>query len=114
MKVKLKRFFYLTSIMLILLAGGLEGYGTHELIEETGLEMGWFGEYAYSLNVPADSLFHHKGIVGSIFAVMFGYTTSAEWGRVIVHTAYLMVALPLVFLVYKNSSIKAKSTFQTF
>lgn len=110
MKVNLKKFFYLTSIMLILLAGGLAGYGTHELIEyygETGLEMGWLSEYAYSLNVPADSPFHHKGIVGSIFAVMFGYTTNAEWGRVIVHIAYLMAALPPVFLVYKKQPDKS-------
>lgn len=105
MKINLKRFFYFTSIMLILLAGGLAGYGTHELIEyyeETGFEVGWLSEPAYTLNIPADSPFHHRGAVGSIFAVMFGYTTSAEWARVIVHAAYLMVALPLVFWVHRK------------
>lgn len=38
-KISLQRFFYFTSIMLILLAGGLAGYGAHELLEyyeETG------------------------------------------------------------------------------
>lgn len=107
MKINLKRFFYFTSIMLILLAGGLAGYGTHELIEyyeEAGFEVGWLGEPAYTLNISVDSPFHHKGVVGSIFAVMFGYTISAEWARVIVHLAYLMIALPLVFWIYKKWS----------
>jgi len=44
MKINLKKFFYLTSLLLIFLAGGLAGYGTHELLEyyeETGVEIGW-------------------------------------------------------------------------
>ena len=111
MKVNLRRFFYFTSIMLILLAGGLAGYGTHELLEyyeETGFKVGWLGEAAYTLSIPTDSPFHHKGAVGSIFAVMFGYTTSAEWARVIAHLAYLMIALPLLFLIYGKRSRKEK------
>jgi high-affinity iron transporter len=35
MKNDLRRFFYFTSILLILLAGGIAGYGTHKLIEYT-------------------------------------------------------------------------------
>lgn len=106
MKINLKKFFYFTSIMLILVAGGLAGYGMHELLEyyeEIRFEVGWFGETAYSLNISANSLFHHKGIVGSIFAVMFGYTVSAEWARVIIHLTYLAIALPLTFWVYRRN-----------
>ncbi len=43
MKISMQMFFYFTSIMLILLAGGLAGYATHELLgyyEETGFEVG--------------------------------------------------------------------------
>ncbi len=40
--------------------------------------------------------------MGSIFAVMFGYTVKAEWVRVIVQISYLAVALPLVIWVYKR------------
>jgi high-affinity iron transporter len=108
MKINLRRFFYFTSIMLILLAGGLAGYGTHELLEyyeETGVKVGWLSDPAYTLSIPADSPFHHKGAIGSIFAVMFGYTTSAEWARVIVHIAYLMISLPLVFWVYRKRRV---------
>jgi high-affinity iron transporter len=45
---------------------------------------------------------HHKGAVGAIFAVMFGYTVSAEWARVVIHLTYLAVSLPLVIRAYKK------------
>ncbi|MGQ9551636.1 MAG: FTR1 family protein [Candidatus Bathycorpusculaceae bacterium] len=105
MKINLQRFFYFTSIMLILFAGGLAGYGTHELLEyyeETSFKVGWLSEPAYALAIPADSPFHHKGVIGSIFAVMFGFTISAEWARMIVHISYLAIALPLVIWVYRK------------
>jgi len=54
------------------------------------------------LPILSDSLFGHKGAIGSIFAVMFGYTTSAEWGRLVVHVAYLAIALPLIIIVYRR------------
>ncbi|WP_309492325.1 FTR1 family iron permease [Candidatus Hecatella orcuttiae] len=105
MRINLHRFFYFTSILLILLAGGLAGYGVHELLEfyeQTGVEAGWLGEHAYTLNIAKGSLLHHKGILGSVLAVMFGYTTNAEWARIIVHLAYLAVAIPLVVWVYRK------------
>ena len=103
MKINIRRFFYFTSILLVLLAGGLVGYGVHELIEYTGPQAwGLLGQPAYNLNISADSPLHHKGAVGSIFAVMFGYTVAAEWARVIVHLSYLSLALPLIIWVYKK------------
>jgi len=104
-KIDIRKFFYFTSILLVLLAGGLAGYGVHELIEyskDVGFELGWLGEHAYVLNVPKNSLLHHKGVIGSILAVMFGYTVNAEWATVLVHLAYLAIALPLVIWVYKK------------
>ncbi|HJX23941.1 MAG TPA: FTR1 family protein, partial [Candidatus Bathyarchaeia archaeon] len=103
MKINMRQFFYFTSILLVLLAGGLAGYGVHELIEYSGPEAwGVLGQLAYNLNIPSDSLLHHKGIVGSIFAVMFGYTVAAEWARVIVHLSYVALVLPLIIWVYKK------------
>jgi len=103
MRINIRRFFYFTSIMLILLAGGLLGYGVHELIEYTGSDVwGWLGQPAYNLNIPSDSLLHHKGAIGSIFAVILGYTVKAEWARIIVHLSYLTVVLPLVIWIYKK------------
>jgi len=87
MKIDIRKFFYFTSIVLVLLAGGLAGYGVHELVEyseEVGVELGWLSEHAYALEISNDSLFHHKGAVGSIFAVMFGYTDAEDTGKIIV------------------------------
>lgn len=117
-KLDLRRFFYFTSILLILLAGGLLGYGVHELIEyggETGAyEAGWWGTSAYNLGffggdeaTPPHPL-HHKGFVGSIFAVLLGYSQNPEWARVIAHTAYLAVALPLVIGIYRRPDLFAR------
>ena len=105
MKINIRKFFYFTSMLLVLLAAGLVGYGVHELVEyseDTGIELGWLSESAYNLDIPSESPFHHKGIIGSVFAVMFGYTVEAEWIRVISHFAYLAIALPLVIRVYKK------------
>lgn len=102
-KINVRKFFYFTSILLVLLAGGLAGYGIHELIEYTGsAPWGILGQSAYNLNLASDNIFHHKGIIGSIFAVMFGYTTNAEWARVIVHLSYISIALPIVMWLYKR------------
>jgi len=103
MKISIRRFFYFTSILLVLLAGGLAGYGVHELIEYTG-EAAWglLGQPAYNLGIASESPLHHKGVIGSVFAVMFGYTVSAEWARLIVHLSYLAIALPLVLWVYRK------------
>lgn len=106
MKINIRKFFYFTSILLVLLAAGLIGYGVHELVEYSGgSEIGWLGEYAYSLNIPKGNILHHKGAIGSIFAVMFGYTVAAEWARVIVHISYLVIFLPLVLWFYENRAI---------
>ncbi|GBC74988.1 Ferrous iron permease EfeU [archaeon HR06] len=104
-KLNLKKFFYFTSILLILLAGGLAGYGTHELIEyaeKVNFSLGWLGDLAFSLPISNDNLLHHKNLLGSILAVMFGYTVKAEWLRLIIHLVYLSIALPLVIKVYKR------------
>ncbi len=106
-RINLQKFFYFTSIILILLAAGLAGYGTHELLEyfeKIGLNAGWLAAPAYTLNIPATSPFQHEGTIGSIFAVMFGYTTSAEWARVIIHLTYLAITLPLIIRVYRKRS----------
>lgn len=109
MKINMRNFFYFTSILLVLLAGGLAGYGVHELIEYTGPQSwGILGQSAYSLNIASESILHHKGAIGSIFAVMFGYTIEAEWGRIVVHLSYLALVLPTVIWAYKKNPIKNK------
>lgn len=108
LKLDLRKFFFFTSILLVLLAAGLVGYGIHELIEFgelQGVATGWWGQRAYDLanyGITADSLLGHKGAIGSIPAVMFGYTVAPEWARIIGQVAYLAVALPLVIIAYQK------------
>lgn len=113
MSFPIKRFFYYSSVLLILIAGGLAGYGVHELIEyaeEEGIELGWLGEPAYDLGIEKGSPLHHKGLIGSVLAVLFGYSVKAEWLRVIVHLAYLAVALPAVHRVYTRVENSARAS----
>jgi len=103
-QIELKKLFYYSSILLILLAAGLAGYGVHELIEygeETGAEMGGLETPAYDLGLEEGSPLHHKGVIGSVFAVMVGYSTSMEIVRVLVHVGYLAIFLPLTIIAYK-------------
>lgn len=106
LKLDLRKFFYFTSVLLVLVAAGLLGYGVHELIEygeESGAyNLGWWATAAYNLGIPSDSPFHQNGVVGSVFKVLFGYAVAPEWARVVAHLAYLVVVLPLVFLVYRK------------
>jgi len=105
LRLDIRKFFYLTSVLLVLLAGGLLGYGVHELIEygeAVGVDLGWWASAAYQLPFASGDLLHHKGAVGSIFAVMFGYTVSPEWARIVAHVVYLAVVLPVVIAVYRR------------
>ncbi|MEM1564108.1 MAG: hypothetical protein QW161_05495 [Candidatus Bathyarchaeia archaeon] len=45
-------------------------------------------------------------VITSIFAVMFGYSVSPEWGRIVVHFTYLMVMLPLMVWLHKKKEDK--------
>jgi high-affinity iron transporter len=106
MKINIRRFFYFTSIIIILLAGGLAGYGTHELIEyleDSNVQLGFWAEKAYDLKISKDDLLHHKNVIGSIFAVMFGYSVSMEWLRLIVHLTYLSIFIPVTIVVYRRA-----------
>ncbi len=92
------KFFQFTGVLLIFLAAGLAGYGVHELIEyqeAVGSEPGWLGSPAFQLDISKESALHHKSSVGSVFAVMFGYSVKMEWARVLIHTSYLAVVLPI-------------------
>lgn len=98
-KANLRLFFSVTSLLLVLLAGGLVGYGTHEImeyLESNNVKLGWLAEEAYSIPIAASHPLHHKNIVGSILSVMFGYAVSAEWGRVAAHVAYISMVAPTV------------------
>lgn len=109
------KFFKYTSIILIIFAAGLIGYGTHELIEagETmGVDFGVLGEKPFDINPAANidgtySMLHEKGAVGSILKALIGYDGNPEWLRIIVYVGFWFVVGSYVLRTYY---FKGKST----
>ncbi len=109
-KLSLRKFFYITSILLAFIASGLVGYGTHELIEvaeSKGYES-WLFDKAYDLGIDRSNPFHNNGIIGGIFSVLIGYSVSMEYLRVILQFGYLAVTLGLIHLSYRAKVVRAQ------
>ncbi len=103
-RLSLRKFFYITSIMLAFIASGLIGYGTHEFIEaleERGYES-WLFEEAYSLGIDKNNPLHHKNAIGGIFSVLIGYSSSMEYLRVFLQFGYLAAAILMIYLSYSG------------
>lgn len=78
-RLPIRKFFAVTSVLLLVFAAGILSYGTHEFIEaaeDSDVELGWLGEKAYNLNPPENTLFHPKtgeagmvirGLIGTIY-----------------------------------------------
>ncbi len=98
-RLNIQKVFRYSSVLLIVFAAGLAGYGVHELLEAgevLGVQSGILGEHAFNINPPLSQdgsypLFHEKGTVGSIFAALVGYDGNPEWLRVIVYVGYWLV-----------------------
>jgi len=101
MKINLKKFFNVTSILLILFAAGLVAHGIHEL-QEAGL-IPILIEHIWDINpaVKLDGTYyalHERGLIGSIFVSLFGYNGNPSLLEALSYFAYLI----LVFLLWKN------------
>ncbi len=108
MRINLRSFFYITSILLVFVASGILGYGVHEALEwaeEEGINVGILGAKAYSLPVPESSPLHEGNVLGSLLAVMLGYTTEMELARLVAQAGYLIVGLTLVVQAYKGHQL---------
>ncbi len=91
-RLDIRRFFKVTSILLIIFAAGLLGYGVHEFMEaaETrGVNLGVLAQPAFNIN-PSDIThpLHEKGVVGSVLKTLIGYDGNPEILRIIVYLAY--------------------------
>jgi high-affinity iron transporter len=108
-RLELDRFFQVTSIILIVFAAGLTGYGVHELMEAgegLGIQFGVLGQHAFDINPPMNPngsypLLHEKGAIGSILAALVGYDGNPEWLRVLAYVGYWLVLGTYVFLAYR-------------
>lgn len=96
MKVNLKKFFSITGILLIFLAGGLVAFGAHEF-SEAGLLPALI-EHAWDINpdINADGsypILHENGMIGGIFKGLFGYNGNPSLLELILYAAYLIITL---------------------
>lgn len=101
MKINIKNFFSITSILLILFAAGLVAHGVHELQEAKLIPT--IIEHIWDINpsaAPGGSypLLHEKGYIGSILESLFGYNGNPSLLEVLSYIAYLL----LVFGLYKK------------
>ena len=89
-RINIQKFFKYTSILLVVFAAGLLGYGVHEFIE-AGLVPPII-EHVWDIN-PADVThpLHENGAIGSIFKALLGYDGNPELLRVIAYVGYWLV-----------------------
>jgi len=100
-KVKIKTFFNVTSILLVLFAAGLFAHGIHELQEAKIVPV--VNEHLFDINPPENTdgsfpLMHEKGTIGSLLKSLFGYNGNPSLIEVISYLFYLI----LIFVLYKN------------
>ena len=116
MKINLKRFFNVTSILLILFAAGLVAHGIHEL-QEAGV-VPVVIEHIWNMNPAVNPdgsypLFHEKGFVGSILVGLFGYNGNPSLLEVLSCLGYLVVVFGLWRNVEHHYDMRRGSKFKT-
>ncbi|MBS3109111.1 FTR1 family protein [Candidatus Woesearchaeota archaeon] len=111
-KVSVKRFFNVSSIVLVLFAAGLVSHGIHEF-QEAGVIPVLHGQ-AWDINplLNPDGSFpwlHEEGIIGSILKGLFGYNGNPSILEVMSYGVYLGG----IFIIYNKmnriSSVPDKS-----
>lgn len=101
MRISLKKFFNVTSLLLILFAAGLVAHGVHELQEAKVIPT--VIEHLWDINptVNSDGSYpplHEKGYIGSILKGLFGYNGNPSLIEVLSYFVYIM----LVFVLWRN------------
>ena len=94
-RLDIRKFFKVTSILLIVFAAGLLGYGVHEFIEALQIwriDLGILAQPAFNIN-PSDIThpLHEKGTVGSILKTLIGYDGNPEILRIVAYLSYWLV-----------------------
>ncbi len=100
--INLKKFFHVTSLLLILFAAGLTAHGVHEFQEAGSIPI--IKEHVWDINPELNEdgsypAMHEKGSVGSIFKGLFGYNGNPNLLEVMAYLLYLGVVL---FFFYKE------------
>ncbi len=100
-KIDIKRFFNITSILLILFAAGLVAHGVHEF-QEAGI-LPTYVEHVWDINPPQNQdgsypLLHENGFIGGLAKDLFGYNGNPSLLEVISYITYLI----LIFILWRN------------
>ncbi|OGL78467.1 hypothetical protein A3J43_00655 [Candidatus Uhrbacteria bacterium RIFCSPHIGHO2_12_FULL_54_23] len=98
-KLNLKHFFTVTSLLLVLFAAGLTAHGVHELQEAGAIT--FLTDQAWNINPPplpggSYPLLHDNGTVGSVLKGVFGYNGNPTYAEVLAYAGYL-IALSLIW-----------------
>lgn len=100
-RLDLRRFFQVTSVLLLLFAAGLIAHGIHEFNE-----VGWIPpiiEHVWDLNPVLDE----NSVLGSLLKALFGYNGNPSLSEVL---AYLFYFIGISFWMYReNRSTKPLS-----
>lgn len=100
-KLNLKKFFNVTSIILILFASGLVAHGIHEFQEAKILPT--YVEHVWDINPPTNPdgsypALHEKGSVGIILKGLLGYNGDPSLIEVLSYIAYII----LIIFLWRN------------
>ena len=105
LQINIKRFFNITSVLLIFFAAGLVAYGIHELQEASLIPT--VIEHVWDINPSPNAdgsypLLHEKGTIGSILKGLFGYNGNPSLVEVIGYLGYLTAVFGLWSKIEKN------------
>src|SRR3989338_513154 len=99
-KINLKKFFTITSILLILIAAGLVAHGVHELQEAALIPMGV--EHVWDMK----SILDENGIFGSFLKGLFGYNGNPSLIELLAYAVYLA---GIFYIYHRLSSVPKKA-----
>ncbi len=93
-RVPLKKYFTVTSVLLLLFAAGLVAHGVHEF-EEAGV-LPIIIEHVWDINPALNPdgsypALHEKGLIGEFMKGLFGYNGNPSLLEVFSYVAYLVV-----------------------
>lgn len=109
-RVDIKKYFTITSVLLILFAAGLVSHGVHEFEEVAehfeSEEMS--GEVLWNLNPPINAdgsypLLHEKGHVGAFLKELFGYNPAPTLAELLSYVGYILLVSFLWWRVERKS-----------
>ncbi len=98
LRIKIKTFFTVTNILLILFAAGLVAHGVHELQEARIIPT--LVEHVWDINPALNPdggfpSFHEKGLIGNFLKGLFGYNGNPSIIEVLSYVLYWILTLVL-------------------